>query len=259
MGKLDFLHSNPVNYLIAYLWRDAFSCPRCHGAGAWPLATCHLPPPRLIDGGQRSTRDPHLRLLQWFWAAYLMSAATPGSSTLPLKCQFGPGHYGTAWTMIHKLRRAMVAWEQILLTGKVEVDECWFGSSEDRSREERINIAAMSKMAMAVQVRDKGSGRVRMQIIQDTSVETLETSVTKMSHPVPSSTRTGGWVMHGFPRKATSICRTRMSGLARGKLGTNRDLGPPCHQQLQILAAQNTPIRKYEASAGQSGRIHLRL
>lgn len=65
------------------------------------------------------TRTP---LALWFWAAYLVSTLTPGISALQLQRQLGLSRYERAWTMLHKLRRAMVAREREPLKGEVEAD-----------------------------------------------------------------------------------------------------------------------------------------
>jgi hypothetical protein len=50
-----------------------------------------------------------------------------GASALGLQRVLGLNKYETAWTMLHKLRRAMVRPGRDLLTGRVEVDECYSG------------------------------------------------------------------------------------------------------------------------------------
>ena len=66
------------------------------------------------------TRTPlHL----WFCVAYLVTTATPGISARQLQRQLGIERYQTEWTMLHKLRRAMVNPEREPLTGAVEVDD----------------------------------------------------------------------------------------------------------------------------------------
>ena len=62
-------------------------------------------------------------LKQWLQAAYLVSTITPGLSAVQLQRQLGLGTYETAWTMLHRLRRAMLRPERDKLTGPVEVDE----------------------------------------------------------------------------------------------------------------------------------------
>lgn len=65
------------------------------------------------------TRVP---LTQWFWAAYLVTTHTPGLSALQLQRQLGIGRYDTAWTMLHKLRRAMRRPQREALRDEVEVE-----------------------------------------------------------------------------------------------------------------------------------------
>jgi acetyl-CoA acetyltransferase len=59
----------------------------------------------------------HTPLTLWFWAAYLMATHTPGISAVQLQRQRGISRYETAWLLLHKLRRAMVAPERGLLAG----------------------------------------------------------------------------------------------------------------------------------------------
>ena len=61
--------------------------------------------PGRVDEDDDRTRTP---LTQWFWAAYLVTTQTPGLSALQLQRQLGIRRYETAWTMLHKLRGAMV-------------------------------------------------------------------------------------------------------------------------------------------------------
>jgi hypothetical protein len=50
-----------------------------------------------------------------------------GASALGLQQILGLKKYETAWTMLHKLRRAMVRPGRDLLTGRIEVDEGYVG------------------------------------------------------------------------------------------------------------------------------------
>ena len=72
------------------------------------------------------TRTP-LRL--WFWAAYLVATHSPGMSAVQLQRQLGISRYETAWLILQKLRRAMVAPEREPLRGEVEVDETLVGGT----------------------------------------------------------------------------------------------------------------------------------
>lgn len=60
-------------------------------------------------------------LTDWFYAIYLMSSNKAGTSAKKLERQLGVT-YKTAWRMLHKIRTMMAA-DDRLLTGEVEIDE----------------------------------------------------------------------------------------------------------------------------------------
>jgi hypothetical protein len=102
------------------------------------------------------TRQP-LRL--WFWAAYLAATHHPGISAKQLQRQLGITRHETAWMMLHKLRRAMVAPRRELLKREVEVDEFYVGGFEMGLRGGRKR-GKKTLVGIAVEVRGRGSGRV---------------------------------------------------------------------------------------------------
>jgi transposase-like protein len=113
-------------YLVACRWPDGFLCPRCGSRGAYELAgrelfqcgSCRHQVTVTAGTVLHRTRVP-LRL--WFAAAYLVTTHTPGFSAIQLQRQLGLGRYETAWTMLQKLRRAMLRPERARLSGVVEV------------------------------------------------------------------------------------------------------------------------------------------
>ena len=66
-------------------------------------------------------------LLNWFYAAFLVSTLTPGISAVQLQSQLGLRRRETAFQMLHKLRSAMLNPEREPLHGEVEVDETSVG------------------------------------------------------------------------------------------------------------------------------------
>jgi hypothetical protein len=60
-----------------------------------------------------------------------VTAQKNGASALGLQRVLGLKSYETAWTWLHKLRRAMVRPGRDLLRGKVEVDEAYVGGEEE--------------------------------------------------------------------------------------------------------------------------------
>ena len=114
-------------YLFASRWPDGFRCPACGSDKAtelpkrllWQCVACRHQVSVTAGTVLHKTRTP---LHVWFWAAYLTSTATPGISALQLQRQLGIGRYETAWMLLHKLRRAMVAPDRTPLSGEVEVE-----------------------------------------------------------------------------------------------------------------------------------------
>jgi len=164
-------------YLFDSRWPEGFQCPRCGSQSAtalprrllWQCSTCRYQASVTAGTVLHRTRTPlHL----WFWGAYLVTTATPGISALQLQRQLGIKRYETAWTMLNKLRRAMVNPAREPLTGAVEVDECFVGGHEAGLRGGRQH-GVKALVVVAVEIRGAGSGRVRLQVIDDASADTL--------------------------------------------------------------------------------------
>ena len=94
-----------------------------------------------------------------------------GASALGLQRVLGLGSYQTAWTWMHKLRRAMVRPGRERLTGVVEVDESYWGTEEEGVIGRQIERKAL--IAVAVEERGAGLGRIRMQRVKDASAASL--------------------------------------------------------------------------------------
>ena len=70
----------------------------------------------------QSTRKP---LKVWFRAFWEISVNSPGMSARDLQRILGFGSYKTAWSWLHKIRRALVACDQQQLGELVELDEAF--------------------------------------------------------------------------------------------------------------------------------------
>jgi hypothetical protein len=100
----------------------------------------------------------HTSLRTWFWAAYLVSTHHPGISAKQLQRQLALSRYETAWLMLQKLRRAMVAPERELLKNEVEIDEFFIGGHEEGLQGGRQR-GKKALVGVAIEVRGAGSGR----------------------------------------------------------------------------------------------------
>lgn len=184
-------------YLVACRWPDGFRCPRCGENDACELATRHLLQCRSCRHQASVTAGTVLHrarvpLRLWFAAAYLVTTHTPGFSAVQLQRQLGLDRYETAWTMLQKLRRAMLRPDRDPLSSTVEVDETYVGGVEEGRRGGRQRDSAKAIVVGAVEVRGSGSGRIRLAVVKDLSATSLAEFV-KASVVPGSIVLTDGW------------------------------------------------------------------
>ena len=136
--------------------------------------------PNLGDGGTifQDTRKP---LVDWFRAMYWVTTQKNGASALGLQTVLGLGSYKTAWTWLHKLRRAMVRRGRDRLSGRVEVDETYLGGLEEGVRGRQTERKSL--IVIAAQEDGPGIGRIRMKRIPDASANSLMDFVIEAIEP----------------------------------------------------------------------------
>jgi ISXO2 transposase-like protein/transposase-like zinc ribbon protein len=199
-----------LDYLAMSRWPEGFCRPGCGGRRAWVLARRHLWECAAC-GRQTSVTagtimdHTHLPLTLWFWPAYLMARHTPGISAVQLR-QLGISRYETAWFILHKLRRAMIAPGRGLLAGEAEVDGAFVAgcSSGRRSGRDRTGKALA---AVAVEVRGTGSGQIRLQALPKASGDTLPGFVQATIRPA-AIVHTDGWRGYRYLKAATTTARS---------------------------------------------------
>jgi transposase-like protein len=201
-------------YLCRLRWPAGFVCVRgdCR-AGAWITARGYLH--CRACGGETSitagtvfegTRKP---LRMWFLAMWFVTSQKHGANALGLQRVLGLGSYQTAWTWLHKLRRAMVRPGRERLTGRVEVDESYVGGEEGANRGRGTDKKAI--IAIAVEMREpKGFGRIRIKRVADVSSASLTPFVCDAVEP-ESIVHTDGWngynhlAKQGYLRQVTIL------------------------------------------------------
>jgi hypothetical protein len=140
----------------------------------WQCAGCALQTSVTAGTVMHATRTP---LRTWFWAAYLVATHHPGISAKQLQRQLALSRYETAWLILQKLRRAMIAPERTLLTREVEIDESFLGGHEDGLKGGRQH-GKKALIGAAIEVRGQGSGRLRLQLLPNSRAVTLEAFTT---------------------------------------------------------------------------------
>ena len=166
-------------YLFALRWPGGFACPGCGGRTAlgirrelWRCGQCRRETSVIVG---TIFQDSKLPLTVWFRAMWQVTSQKNGMSALGLQRVLGLGSYKTAWAMLHKLRRAMVRPGRERLSGRVEVDEAYWGAEETGLIGRKIEEKAL--IVVAVELRDAGMGRVRLRHVPDTDRATLHTFI----------------------------------------------------------------------------------
>jgi transposase-like protein len=185
-------------YLFRLRWPEGFRCPRCGGSKAWPFRSVRL---ECGDCGHQTSvtagtifQDTRKPLVMWFRTMWWVTSQKNGTSALGLQRVLGLGSYKTAWTWLHKLRRAMVRPGRDRLTGRIEVDETFVGGQEEGVRGRQTETKAL--VVIAAQEDGAGMGRIRMRRIADASAESLESFLDENIEP-GSMIHTDGWPGYG--------------------------------------------------------------
>ena len=173
-------------YLVEVRWPDGFRCTDCGHDRAW---SHHR---RLIEecracGKQHSIlagtifEQTKTGLARWFLAIYLVTSSKGGISALELQRQLGFRSYGTAWTWLHKIRRAMVDPDRRQLDGDVEADETLVGGRKPGKRGRGAagkTVVAGAIEAVPSQTKKRELGRLRLATVASAAGADLERFIT---------------------------------------------------------------------------------
>lgn len=218
-------------YLLQLRWPDGFYCPRCNHDGHWAhsngLLECkHCFFQASVTAGTifQDTKKP-LRL--WFRAIWHITSQKYGANALGLQRVLGLGSYRTAWSWMHKLRRAMVRPGREKLSGIIQVDETFIGGKKAGKRGR--GAYGKSLVLVMAQVDGKRIGRIRLCIIPDASGESLRSSIRQFVEP-GSIVRTDGWKGYNIITEDGYIHE-----IVRGDAQVGDDLLPHCHRAASLL------------------------
>jgi transposase-like protein len=180
-------------YLRQRRWPGGFTCPRCGGKDAWPMKAgrwlCRECRMQVSVLAGTIFQDTHLPLTTWFRAMWHMTSQKNGVSALGLQRVLGLGSYKTAWSVLHKLRRAMVRPDRDRLSGTVEVDETYWGGEEEGAVGRQTVEKAL--IMVAAEIDGRNIGRIRLRRVLDLQQTTLHGFIAEMVES-GSTVRTDG-------------------------------------------------------------------
>lgn len=180
-------------YLYNLRWPNGFLCPKCQGDSAWSatdtLWTCQKCRHQTSVIAGTIFERAHLPLPVLFRAIWWVTTQKNGASALGLQRVLGIS-YKTAWTWLHKIRRAMVRPGRDRLQGEVEIDETYLGALDEETHGREIGRKAL--IVVAAQMDGKRVGRIRMRKIPDASASNLLPFVRDFVEP-GSLIHTDGW------------------------------------------------------------------
>lgn len=235
-------------YLFQLRWAEGFRCPACGHSKAWKLegglfkCTACAHKTSVIAGTLfEGTRKP---LVLWFRVIWWVTSQKNGASALGLQRILGLGSYETAWTWLHKLRRAMVRPGRDRLSGTIQVDETYIGGEKPGKRGR--GAEGKTLVLIAAQEDGKITGRIRLKQIADASGKSLEVALKEMVEP-GAVVKTDDW--NGYYGLNSLGYRHR---IVRKTATVGDNLLPLCHREAAL-------IKRWLAGTHQEAVSHKHL
>ena len=173
------------NYLEKLRWPKGPRCPKCQGSEVWVMRPpfyrcrpCGYDFTVTVGTLFAATRKP-LRL--WFEALWHVTNQKSVVSALGLQRALGLGSYRTAWSWLHKLRRAMVRPGRDRLAGVVEVDETFVGGEAVGTFGR--GAAGKSVVVIAAEIAGQRLGRIRLCRVANAAAASLQGALKHMVEP----------------------------------------------------------------------------
>jgi len=134
---IEFMDSFPTDiesrkYLLSIRWEHGFLCPSCGHNEYWTnekisYCICSKCRHRISLLAGTVMQDSKLPVRIWLTAMWLFTTQKDGISAKSLQDNLGLNSYKSAWSLLHKLRIAMVRSDREKLSGVIEVDEEYIG------------------------------------------------------------------------------------------------------------------------------------
>ena len=226
-------------YWIEARWNGTVACNRCGCTKVWPVRRAEGASSRrcgalyeCADCGHQTsltsgtllagTRKP---LKAWFRAIFEISVHRHGISAKDLQRIMGFGSYKTAWTWLHKLRRALVRPAPEPLSAMIQLDEGLVGGKGSEKSMVLVGVEQAGRVRLAhAENNDEGTIKsfVDCAVAADTSVVTdglasyNTRTLGKRPHEMTVQTR-----QQKQENDALQNCHWAISNLKRWLLGTH--------------------------------------
>jgi hypothetical protein len=205
-----------LDYLTWLRWGDAgFACHLCGCVGRgwlcgdgvrWVCGACGSRTSATAGTIFHHTRTP---LTVWFRAGWELTTRANGVSARGIQRTLELGSYQTAWTMLHRFRRAMVLPERAKLSGVVEVDDMFVGGRNKPGMAGRSARPHKTPVLVMAEVRSRGIGRCRAVVVPRLDGDSLRAALSA-NIEAGSIVRSDGLAvlgrsMDGFEHQSTSV------------------------------------------------------
>ncbi len=181
---IEFMEHFPTEedchrYLFNMKWPSGFVCSRCGNSQAYEIGTRKFPLYQCTRCRHQTTvtagtvfEKTRTDLRKWFMAIFLVANDKRGVSAMYLREQLGVS-YPTAWTILHKIRKAMRDRDSAyMLDGIVEIDDAFFGAPTEGGK--RGRGTEKTKVLIALSLHRRGNPLyVKMEVVPDLTENTI--------------------------------------------------------------------------------------
>jgi transposase-like protein len=191
------------SYLVARRWPNGVHCPRCGNPKVYALASgyhwqceaCQVNGYRFSHIAGTIFENTNKPLREWFRVVHLMLTSKKEISALQVQRVMGFGSYGTAHSMCHKIRAALIE-PETKLGGIVEVDETFVGGKAKNrhwdKRDGKPGPTASGKVIVAGAIKRKGN--VIARVVDNVRASTLVPFVNEAVSEKVSLLCTDQWI-----------------------------------------------------------------